>query len=57
VFSFVESQFAAVFGLAVDLVLLVALRAVQANDPATHAAAAPSPRGVTRALRPASARP
>ena len=57
VFSFVESQFAAVFGLAVDLVLLVALRAVQANDPATYAAALPAPRGVTRALRPASAGP
>jgi hypothetical protein len=56
VFSFVESQFAAVFGLAVDLLLLVALRAVRANDPATRAAAVPGPRGVRRALRPASAR-
>lgn len=56
VFSFVESQFAAVFGLAIDLLLLVALRAVQANDPATRVAAVPGPRDVTRALRPASAR-
>jgi hypothetical protein len=56
VLSFVESQFAAVFGLAVDLLLLVALRAVRANDPATHGAAVPGPRGVRRALRPASAR-
>lgn len=32
VFSFVESQFGAVFGLAIDLVLLVALRALRADD-------------------------
>ena len=32
VFSFVESQFGAVFGLAIDLVLLVALRTLRAED-------------------------
>jgi hypothetical protein len=37
VFAFVESQFGAVFGLAVDLLLLVALRSLRAGD----AAAAP----------------
>jgi hypothetical protein len=34
VFSFVESQFGAVFGLAVDLLLLVGLRSVRARDAA-----------------------
>jgi hypothetical protein len=39
VFSFVESQFGAVFGLAVDLVLLVALRSLRTGDvPDTSAA-------------------
>jgi hypothetical protein len=32
VFSFVESQFGAVFGLAIDLLLLVGLRSVRARD-------------------------
>jgi hypothetical protein len=32
VFSFVESQFGAVFGLGIDLLLLVALRALQGDD-------------------------
>ena len=57
VFSFVESQFGAVFGLALDLVLLVALRTVQSNDPAAQAAAVPAPRAVARPLRPVSAGP
>jgi hypothetical protein len=35
VFSFVESQFGAVFGLAVDLLLLVALRSLRAGDQGT----------------------
>ena len=34
VFAFVESQFGAVFGLAVDLLLLLALRSLQAGDAA-----------------------
>ena len=38
VFSFVESQFGAVFGLAVDLVLLVALRTLVARELPTGAA-------------------
>ena len=46
VFSFVESQFHAVFGLAIDLVLLVALRSVQADErrgvPAAEPAWTPS---------------
>jgi hypothetical protein len=57
VFAFVESQFGAVFGLALDLVLLVALRTVQSNDPAAQAAAVPAPRAVARPLRPVSAGP
>jgi hypothetical protein len=57
VFSFVESQFGAVFGLAVDLLLFVALRAVQSNDRAAHADAVPAPRGVAPLLRPVSAGP
>jgi hypothetical protein len=32
VFSFVESQFGAVFGLAIDLLLLVGLRSVRERD-------------------------
>ena len=32
VFAFFESQFGAVFGLAIDLLLLVALRSVRAGD-------------------------
>jgi hypothetical protein len=55
VFSFVESQFGAVFGLALDLLLLVALRAVESNDRAAHAAAVPAPPGVAQPLRPVSA--
>ena len=57
VFSFVESQFGAVFGLAVDLLLFVALRAVQSNDHAARADAVPAPRGVAPLLRPVSAGP
>ena len=57
VFSFVESQFAAVFGLAVDLLLLVALRAVQSNDRAVHADAVSASRGVAPPLRAVSAGP
>jgi hypothetical protein len=43
VFSFVESQFGAVFGLAVDLLLLVALRTLRSTDHGAHAPAAPAP--------------
>jgi hypothetical protein len=57
VFSFVESQFGAVFGLAVDLLLFVALRAVQSNDRAARADAVPTPSGVAPLLRPVSAGP
>jgi hypothetical protein len=57
VFSFVESQFGAVFGLAVALLLFVALRAAQANDRAAHADAVPASRGVAPPLRPVSAGP
>jgi hypothetical protein len=57
VFSFVESQFGAVFGLAVDLLLFVALRAVQSNDRAARADAVPAPRGGAPLLRPVSAGP
>ena len=57
VFSFVESQFAAVFGLAFDLIVLLGLRAMQSNDPAAHAAALPAPRAVAQPLRPVSAGP
>jgi hypothetical protein len=55
VFAFVESQFGAVFGLALDLLLLVALRAVQSNDRAAHESAVSAPRGATQALQPVSA--
>jgi hypothetical protein len=41
VFAFFESQFAAVFGLAVDLVLLAALRSVRAGDDAKPLPAQP----------------
>jgi hypothetical protein len=34
VFAFVESQFGAVFGLGVDLLLLVALRSLRRGEPA-----------------------
>ena len=57
VFSFVESQFGAVFGLAVALLLFVALRAVQANDRAAHADAVPASSGVAPPLQPVSAGP
>jgi hypothetical protein len=49
VFSFVESQFGAVFGLAIDLVLLVALRSVKVDrggDVATAAEPAWAPSAV-----------
>lgn len=39
VFSFVESQFGAVFGLAIDLLLLLALRSVRATERAVAPAA------------------
>jgi hypothetical protein len=39
VFAFVESQFGAVFGLAIDLLLLVALRSLQAGDQGAELAA------------------
>jgi hypothetical protein len=56
-FSCVESQFGAVFGLAVALLLFVALRAVQSNDRAAHAHAVPASRGVAPALQAVSAGP
>jgi hypothetical protein len=37
VFAFVESQFGAVFGLGIDLLLLVALRSLQADERRAHA--------------------
>jgi hypothetical protein len=43
VFSFVESQFGAVFGLAIDLVLLLALRSVRASEPGLEPATRPVP--------------
>jgi hypothetical protein len=55
VFSFVESQFGAVFGLAFDLIVLLGLRAVQSNDPAAQVATLPAPREVGQTLRPVSA--
>jgi hypothetical protein len=42
VFAFVESQFGAVFGLAIDLILLIALRSLQAGEHGVDAAAAAS---------------
>jgi hypothetical protein len=57
VFSFVESQCGAVVGLAVALLLFVALRAVQSNDRAAHADAVPASRGVAPPLQPVSAGP
>lgn len=54
---FVESQFGAVFGLALDLLLLVALRAVKSNDPAAKEAVVRTPREVARPLQPVSAGP
>jgi hypothetical protein len=42
VFAFFESQFGAVFGLAVDLVLLVALRSLSAGEPGQAAVMPPS---------------
>jgi hypothetical protein len=57
VFAFFESQFSAVFGLAIDLLLLVALRAVQNNDGAARDAVASAPGGVARASRPVPAGP
>ena len=41
VFSFVESQFGAVFGLGIDLVLLLAVRSLRAGDPRPVAEPAP----------------
>ena len=43
VFSFVESQFGAVFGLAIDLLLLLALRSLRAGEERGDAAAAAAP--------------
>jgi hypothetical protein len=48
VFAFFESQFGAVFGLAIDLLLLVALRAVQSNDGEARDAVASAPRAVAQ---------
>jgi hypothetical protein len=44
VFAFVESQFGAVFGLAIDLILLIALRSLQAGEHGVDAAAAAASR-------------
>ncbi len=50
VFSFVESQFGAVFGLAVDLLLLIGLRSVRARDAGSRP---PQPAGaLTDATKP-----
>jgi hypothetical protein len=55
VFSFVESQFGAVFGLAVDLVLLVALRSLPITQPQRRPAL-PPPRPAPRPRTAAPAR-
>jgi hypothetical protein len=55
VFSFVESQFGAVFGLAVNLVLLAGVRQLIANAAAAEAPAAPPANAAPAVVVPAAA--
>jgi hypothetical protein len=57
VFAFFESQFGAVFGLAIDLLLLVALRAAESNDAAARDAVVSPPPAVAQPSQPVPAGP